>query len=147
LALVIVLVQPEGAKAQFIGSGGGYGYPGWGSGYPGGYGYGGLGYGYGGLGYGYGPYGYGGFGYGYPGFVFGYPPVGVGYTLPGTIYGIGNPYLYTPGLWNPLFGVGLTPLGVQSYMVETQLLGRVPRASTSTGYYGPASPRSAYPGR
>jgi len=25
---------------------------------------------------------------------------------------------------NPLFGVGLTPLGARSYMMETQLFGR-----------------------
>ena len=30
----------------------------------------------------------------------------------------------TSPLYNPLFGVGLTPLGAQSYMLETQMFGR-----------------------
>jgi hypothetical protein len=39
------------------------------------------------------------------------------------------------GYWNPMFGVGLTPLGNYSYMMETQLFGRgVPRVPTR--YYG-----------
>ena len=46
---------------------------------------------------------------------FGYAPGGIGMS------GV--------GYWNPMFGVGLTPLGTQSYMMETRLLGRVPRAS------------------
>ncbi len=125
LALAIVLFSSVTASAQFPAYGGGgiaVGYPGWGyggfCGYPAvGYGYGGLyGYpamGYGGIGFagaGYG-YGYGGFGYGYPGFQY----YGFGY---------GNPGFYTPGLLNPLFGVGMTPLGAQSYLYETQVLGR-----------------------
>ena len=32
------------------------------------------------------------------------------------------------GYVNPMFGVGLTPLGNYSFMMETRLLGRVPRA-------------------
>jgi hypothetical protein len=77
-----------------------------------GFGYDGLGYGYGGLGYGYGGYGY--------------APGGIGMS------GV--------GYWNPMFGVGLTPLGTSSYMMEANLLGRVPRASSR--YYG-----APYPGR
>ena len=78
-------------------------------------GYGGMGYGgmgYGGMGYGgmgYGGMGYGGMGYG-----------GMGYYG----FGYGNPGFYTPGLMNPLFGVGMTPLGAQSYLYETRVLGR-----------------------
>ncbi len=132
LALAILLVSCNTASAQFPAYGRmemGFGYPGWGYGgfygYPAmGYGYGGMGYGFGGMGYGYpgmgigyyGGYGYPGYGFGYPG--FGYP--GFGYSG----YGYGSAGLYSPGLMNPLFGVGLTPLGVQSYMYETQVLGR-----------------------
>ena len=132
LALAILLVSSERASAQFPAYGGGgmtYGYPGWGYGgfygYPAmGYGYGGMGYGYGGMGYGYGGmgYGYGGMGYGYPAWGGGYYG---GYGYPAYYgFGYGNPGFYTPGLMNPLFGVGLTPLGAQSYMMETQLFGR-----------------------
>ncbi len=94
------------------------GYPGWG--YGGFYGYPGIGYG--GFGYGYPmaavPYGYG-YGYGYPAYAYGGYP---GFQYYG--FGYGNPGFYTPGLANPLFGVGMTPLGVQSYLYETQILGR-----------------------
>ena len=69
--------------------------------------------------------GYGGMGYG-----------GMGYG--GMGYGAGYAGFYgTAG--NPMFGVGLTPLGTQSYMMETRLFNRVPRPTT---YY-----RSAYQGR
>ena len=58
-------------------------------------------------------------GYGYPAWYgYGYP----GFRYYG--FGYGNPGFYTPGLMNPLFGVGMTPLGAQSYMYETQVLGR-----------------------
>ena len=93
-------------------------YPGWG--YGGYYAYPGMGYGYGMMGYGYpmmGGAGYGGYGY-YPGFAYGGP----GFRYYG--FGYGNPGFYTPGLMNPLFGVGMTPLGAQSYLYETQVLGR-----------------------
>ena len=96
------------------------GYGGYGMGYGGyGMGYGGYGMGYGGYGMGYGGYGmgYGGYGMGYGG--FGYMPGGIGMS------GV--------GYWNPMFGVGLTPLGTQSYLYETRVFGRVPR--TSTRYY------------
>jgi hypothetical protein len=115
LPIAIVLVSSSTASAQFFpyGGMGAYGYgPGWG--YGGFYGYPPMGLGYGGFGY----------GYGYPAWGYGYPAMGAGFY--GT-YGYptyGYPGLYTPALSNPLFGVGLTPLGVQSYMYETQVLGR-----------------------
>jgi hypothetical protein len=136
LALAIFLVSSQTACAQFPAYGGGgmtFGFPGWGYGglygWPAmGYGYGGLGYGYGGLGYA--GVGYPGLGYGYGGLGYGYGGPGYGGVYPGFGYpayygfGFGNPGFYTPGLFNPLFGVGLTPLGAQSYMMETQLFGR-----------------------
>jgi hypothetical protein len=140
LAFALVQVPIEKAHAQYMGMG--YGYPGWGYGgwgyggwgYPGwgwgGYGYPSIAYNYGYPGYGFGNipvsgnfvmgapgYGYGGFGYGYGG--FGYAPGGIGMS------GV--------GYWNPMFGVGLTPLGTSSYMMETQVLGRVPRSSIRYG--------------
>jgi hypothetical protein len=141
LALAILLVPAAPARAQFPAYGGGgmgFGYPAWGYGgfygYPamgyGGMGYDGMGYGgmgYGGMGYGYGGMGYGGYpamgggfygGYGYPAYAYGGP----GFQYYG--FGYGNPGFYTPGLMNPLFGIGMTPLGAQSYMYETQVLGR-----------------------
>jgi hypothetical protein len=152
LALAILLVSSQTANAQFPAYGGGgmvagypgfgfgMGYPGMGYGYPiggygigpygmdgfGGMGYGGVGYGgmgYGGMGYGgmgYGGMGYGGMGYGGMGYGMGYGGFGYG----GYGYGYPNIYAQTSPLYNPLFGVGLTPLGAQSYMVETQLFGR-----------------------
>jgi hypothetical protein len=132
-----LLALAPAAKAQFpmyggmYGGGfpGGYGMPMFGGGYFGGMGYpmmaGGFGYGYGypGWGGGFGGYGYGGFG-------------GYGYG-PGAFYG-GYPGYGMPGLSNPLFGVGMTPLGAQSFMYETQVLGRVPRRTVK--YYGYAQP-------
>jgi hypothetical protein len=131
LALAFVSMPADKARAQYMGYGG-WGYPGWGYGGWGGYGYPGAYYNYGypfyGMGnfpvygnfnmgyagFGYGGFGgYGGYGLGYGG--FGYAPGGIG------ISGV--------GYYNPMFGVGLTPLGTQSFFVETQLLGRVPRAS------------------
>jgi hypothetical protein len=143
LALTLLALLPGVASAQFLA--GGFGYGGWGYGgygYPG-YGFGGygvspyaFGYGYG-YGYGYPAYGmaYGGIGYGYPGFGGFYPGYGYGY---GTLYPnitAANVLGYSPGLpyagpalsspyTNPLFGVGLTPLGVQSYFAESNMLGR-----------------------
>ena len=120
LAVAILLLSTAPAHAQFPAYGGGgmgFAYPGWG--YGGFYGYPAMGYGYGGMGYGYPMMGggyYGGYG-GHPMFGYGYP----GFRYYG--FGYGNPGFYTPGLMNPLFGVGLTPLGVQSYMYETQVLG------------------------
>ena len=133
LTLALVLVSSAPARAQFPAYGGGgmaVGYPGWGGyggfyGYPA-MGYGGMGYGYGGMGYGYGGMGYGNpmMGGGFYGGYGGYPAYGYGY--PGFRYygfGYGNPGFYTPGLMNPLFGVGMTPLGAQSYIYETQVFG------------------------
>jgi hypothetical protein len=136
LALVIGLVPSEKADAQMMGFGMGYPVAGWGGvgyGFPGAMGYGYAPYGFGGYGYGYGypAVGYG-FGYGYPGFGQGY-----GYPYPGIGFAPGYAGFYGTGYGNPLFGVGMTPLGAQSYLVETQLLGRVPRVSSP--YY-----RSAY---
>jgi hypothetical protein len=142
LALVLALMPTGKAEAQYMGFGGyGYGYPGWGWGYPGwgwgGYGYPSIAYNYGYPGYGLGNIpisgnfimggpgiGYGGMGYGYAGMGYGYG--GYGYA-PG---GIG---MSGVGYWNPMFGVGLTPLGTSSYMMETQVLGRVPRSSIRYG--------------
>jgi hypothetical protein len=132
LALAILLVSSQTANAQFPAYGGGgmvagypgfgfgMGYPGMGYGYPiGGYGIGPYGMdGFGGMGYG--GVGYGGMGYGGMGYGMGYGGFGYG----GYGYGYPNIYAQTSPLYNPLFGVGLTPLGAQSYMVETQLFGR-----------------------
>jgi hypothetical protein len=139
LALAIFLVPSGKAHAQFGGYGGwgGYGYPGWGWG---GYGYPGVAYNYGYPGYGMGIFpvngnytigapgygGYGGYGYG------GYGGYGAGYG--GFGYAPGGIGMSGVGYWNPMFGVGLTPLGTQSYLMETRVLGRVPRSSTR--YYG-----------
>ncbi len=152
LALAIVLMPSEKADAQMMGFGGGYGYPGMmGYGYPGmmGYGYPGMmGYGYPGMmGYGYRPFGYGVYNSGYlnPGFGYGYPGFGYGYGYGGMGFAPGYAGYWGTGYRNPLFGVGLTPLGTQSYLMETRLLGRVPRASSR--YYGSAYNRpTAYRG-
>jgi hypothetical protein len=144
LALIIVLLPSKQADAQMIGYGMGYPVAGWG----------GYGYGYPGLmGYGYAPYGFGGYGYGFanPGFGYGYPGFGygAGYGYPGFGYGYGYPYpglgfapgyagYYGTAFDNPLFGIGQTPLGTQSFFMESRLLGRVPRPSTPYYY------RSAY---
>jgi len=145
LALAFLLVPAGTADAQYMGYGGwGGGFPGWGYGGWGwgGYGYPSVAYNYGYPGYGlgtipvagnfvmgapgYGFDGLGGYGYGGYGFGgFGYAPGGIGMS------GV--------GYWNPMFGVGLTPLGTSSYMMETRLLGRVPQ--TSARYYGPAAYR------
>ncbi len=150
LALAVLVVAPGVSRAQYFGYGAGYGFPAgygmyggyYGYGYPAyGYGYPAYGYGYGygypayGYGYGYPMYGYPayGYGYGYPafGYGYGYPTYGYGYPAYGVGYGYGYPAGYAYGglpfaapYLNPLFGVGLSPLGVQSYFVESNLLGR-----------------------
>lgn len=148
VAAAALIWSPSRARAQFPGYGyGGYGVGGYGGfggyggyggyGYPmGGYGYGGFGYGY----PGYAGYGFGGFGYGYgnPGFGYGYPTVGYPVGLPAPMYGYyGGGYGFGyggPGAFNPLFGVGMTPLGLQSYLAERYVLGR-----GLTGYARPAA--------
>jgi hypothetical protein len=138
-ALLVFSAAP--ARAQGFGYGGYAGYPGLGYG---GYGYGGFGY----PGYGYGGYGYGGYGYGgYPGFygggftpsMIGYGP---GYMFPtygyGMGYNTGYGFGYTGGYYNPMFGVGLTPLGTQSALYERYYLGRGTRSSTT------AAPRRTF---
>ena len=132
LGLAIIVIAAGKAGAQYPGYG-------WGGGYPGaGYGYPGFSYGYPGFGYGYPGFGFGnpGFGYGYPAFGYGW---GAGAAYPGPVYVAGYPSPYLGGYWDPLFGVGLSPLGVQSYLYETRALGRVPRSSA--GSYGAASRR------
>jgi hypothetical protein len=132
-SLLIVLAAPETAHAQFFGPavGYGYGYPGFGYGYPTyGYGYGYPGYGFGGypaMGFGYGGLGsgYGGYGYG-AGFYPGY----------GSYLGAGYGYM------NPLLGAGLTPLGVQSALLETSIIAN----SGGYGARGRAAPAPPRPG-
>ena len=138
VALVVLALAftPRSCQAQFFGYGG-WGFPGYGM-------YGGYGWGFPGMGMGYG-FGYPamGFGWGYPmmgGFGFGGPMMG-GFGFGGPMmgdygYGYGYPFgagypgfAYTGALLsnpytNPLFGVGLTPLGVNSYYTEMNLLGR-----------------------
>jgi len=91
-----------------------------------------YGYGYGGMGYGYGYPAYG-YGFGYPGpigYGFGYPwgaypttgyggGVAPGYGL--GYYGI-QQFTYGSAYSNPLYGQGLTPLGIQSALSENALI-------------------------
>src|SRR5258708_4988758 len=117
VSLALLAAGVQSVKAQYFGSGyPGYGY---GSGYPG-YGYGGYG-GYGVAGY---PYMLGAYGYGsglYPGYTYGYTAFNG--VIPG--YNMGMPYGWTgPGSWNPLFGVGTTPLAVESALTERYMIGR-----------------------
>jgi hypothetical protein len=134
LALLVVSATP--ARAQVIVSGG-FGPP-W-------YGYDAFGYGYPGFGYSYGfpVYSYGvpvyGYGYGVP--VYGYTYSGLNY--PG--YGYPGYYPFGPsGALNPLFGLGLTPLGVQSALAERYLLGRGSTGYRSSPVYVPSYSPPAY---
>ena len=112
-AFAFLLAAPAtGAQAQFVGYGMpgygyGYGYPGFGLGYPA---YGNMGYGFG-----------GGFPAFPPGAYYGGPAITVAapYAPFGVAYGGTG-----PGAYNPLFGLGLTPLGVNSALAERSLLGR-----------------------
>jgi hypothetical protein len=117
IVAIFLLVTPP-ARAQFPGYGFGYGYPAYG--YGAGYGMAGYGFGYGfpgmGYGFGYGMPGYG-FGFGNPGFGYG----GVGGFPPVVPYG---GFLGYSAYANPMVGVGLTPLGTQSYFTESNMLGR-----------------------
>lgn len=125
LIVAALVFAPEAARAQFPGYGWGYGFPGYGyPAYPGPYGFGTPGYG---LGVGYGN--------GVPGLeiYYGSPAFGVA--------GSGSPLVNSPYL-NPLFGVGMSPLGSQSYLTESNLLGRGQlgaalraRAREQQGYY------------
>ena len=134
LGLTILLISAGKAGAQYPGYGWGGGYPGVGYGYPGvGFGSPGMGYGFPGVGY-----GFPGFGYGYPAFGYGVAAAGPAYPGPVYVAGFPSPFTYW-GSWDPLFGVGLTPLGVQSYLYETRVLGRVPRAPA--GSYSAADRR------
>ena len=137
LALVFLVVPTTLVHAQFFGGYGyGYGVPAYG------YGYGYPGYGLGGFGYpglAYGPgFGYPGYGYGYgygASFYYGGPGISVGGPGPYGFVPVGGP---GPGIYNPYFGVGLTPLGVESALTERYLLGR-----GTTGYssgYGTSPP-------
>ena len=148
LASTILLISAGKAGAQYPGYGWGGGYPGVAYGYPGvGFGSPGMGYGFPGVGFGSPGMGYGfpGVGYGFPGFGYGYPAFGYGVAAagpayPGPVYVAGYPGPFTFwGYESPLFGVGLSPLGVQSYLYETRVLGRVPRASA--GSYSAADRR------
>lgn len=70
-----------------------------------------------------------GFGYGYPGAGFGHGAMGYGYGYPGLGYGMGYGYgvpAFGYAYANPLFGVGLTTLAVQSFNIEANVLGRRP---------------------
>ncbi|MBV8384926.1 MAG: hypothetical protein JOZ63_20235 [Planctomycetaceae bacterium] len=132
LALAILALPSTAARAQIIG------YGGFGSGYPG-FGYGGYGYGYPGFGY-YGGYGYPGFGYGGYGYGSNFALPGYGYGYPG--YNLGVPQFISPtlgtGYVNPLYGLGLSGLGVQSAPAEQILSGRGDQglAGYSRGYQG-----------
>jgi hypothetical protein len=166
VALALISGPARTARGQYFGYG--YGYPAYGYGFPG-YGLAAYGYpmgGYGSFGYGYPWHGYGyglgypafGFGYGYPGFGLGGFGFGFGAGYPGFAFGWNYPYTtdwlasftnppIMPGLYNPYFGVGMTPLGLQSYLAERYMLGRGLTGSTpsyavpaSNATYGPARP-------
>ncbi|MBV8269501.1 MAG: hypothetical protein JO252_24525 [Planctomycetaceae bacterium] len=129
LALAILALPSTAARAQVIGYGSfGYGYPGFG-----------YGYGYPGFGY-YGSYGYPGFGYGGYGYGSNFALPGYGYGYPG--YNLGVPQFISPtlgtGYVNPLYGLGLSGLGVQSAPAEQILSGRGDQglAGYSRGYQG-----------
>jgi len=63
-----------------------------------------------------------GYGYGMGG--YGFPGIGIYYGYPAAAaFGYCTPIATSPYL-NPFFGLGLTPLGVQSYLTEANLLGR-----------------------
>ena len=153
LALAFVALPASTVHAQFVGGGfpgmgGGFGggFPGMGGGFGGGFPGmgGGFGYGYPGMGggFGYGGFGMGGgFGYGGLGMGGGFGYGGLGNY--GPIYGYGGP---GPGVFNPLFGVGLTPLGVNSALTERVMFGRG-TASYPRGYGNAMVPRAWWAAR
>jgi len=112
--LCTVPAVPASAQWGFGGWGGGWGYPGWGWGYggimgmPNGYPGGGMAYGYANSPGPFGPPYLAGYGF------YGLPVAGLPIGFPG--YGLVAP--------NPMFGLGLTPLGAQSGLAEAYLLGR-----------------------
>lgn len=131
LALLLLTVPATRSQAQYFGYGG-YGYPGYGYGFPGAF-----------YGYGFAPGGFGGFGgpFGYgigPGYGFATPGVSYGYY--GSPYvGVGAPLISGAGDTNPLLGLGLTPLGVQSALTETNWIrGTLPRNAAKPA--APAAP-------
>lgn len=153
IALVAVFAVGSGSPARAQWFGGGYGYMGGYSPYAFGYGYPayGFGYGYPAYGFGYGaPYGYSaGSGYGFTGYgmagpSFIYNTAGIGpYGYGAFGYGFGpSPFS------NPLFGLGLSPLGVQSAVGERYYLGRRGNAGPATTYsrgYAPVRPPVTQP--
>jgi hypothetical protein len=138
-SFILAALPASPVWAQFLGYG--YGYPSYGFGY--GYGWPGYGgaydYGYPGLGYGYG-LGYGG----YPAFggAYSFGAPGPSYVTPYAPLGIynGGP---GPGVYNPLFGVGLSPLGVNSALAERYTLGR--GVARSQNVYGTVPPATVAP--
>ena len=147
LGFAIILVAASGtrARAQMYGFGyGGYGIAG--PGYAG-YGYPAVVFGMPYPRYGIG-YGFGGYGYNWPmaGYSYGY--AGLGYSGMGYGYGA-YPYVPTAATSgapyvNPLFGVGLTPLGVDSALSERYMLGRG-NPSTYVRSYAPGGRRPEPP--
>jgi hypothetical protein len=124
LTIVVLAMAAGTSRAQYFG----YGFPA-GYGMYGGY----YGYGYPGYAFGYGNPAFAGYGYGYPGFGYGFGYPAFAYSYPA--YGAGLGYAYPTGLayggdlfvapyWNPLFGVGTSPLGLQSFLSESNLFGR-----------------------
>lgn len=120
LGLAFFALPGTPAEAQMFGPS--VGFPGYGYGYayPGFPVYNGFGY----PGYSF------GYGYGYPGYGYGNPAYGYSYNNPGLGYG-GVPMTSVPqavvpayGYLNPMLGMGLTPLGVQSALGEGSLQGR-----------------------
>src|SRR4051812_34605090 len=94
LVLSFLVLSTTPVRAQFVGYG--YGIPAYGYAFPA------YGYGYPAFA----SYGYPGFGYGFYGSGFFYTGPAVNAGFGGLGYGYGYP--------NPYFGVGLTPLGVNS---------------------------------
>ncbi len=138
-ALAFLVLPPSLAQAQM------WGYGGYGYGFNSGYSY--VYPGYAGVGVGYyngipapaygGPVGFGlGYGYGYPAYNYGY--------FANAYPGVRPPLGSAAGYPNPLFGMGLSPLGVQGTLNDAYLLGAT-RGRTitnpATQYYGTGSAR------
>lgn len=147
LALVLGALPATRARAQMYG----FGYGAYGVASP----YGGFNYGYPAVAFGL-PYPRVGFGYGYGGYGYSYPIAGYSYAYPGLGYsGLGygyGAYPYVPSYAtsgapyvNPLFGVGLSPLGVNSALSERYMLGRSTGSAYSRSYAPVGSVRTAPP--